>query len=69
MGKSSPKNWATSFFQKKLPKVKITQWAKIRPIWSPCSGKTEKKEKKMERKIAFDCAGRTLEKRLRQKER
>jgi hypothetical protein len=30
------KNWATSFIIKKIPKL-ITQWAKIRPIWSPCS--------------------------------
>jgi hypothetical protein len=31
---SSPKIWATSFILKKLPKKTVTQWAKIRPIWS-----------------------------------
>jgi hypothetical protein len=29
------KNWATSVIFKQLPKEKITQRAKIRPIWSP----------------------------------
>jgi hypothetical protein len=36
-GKRSPKMWGTSVISKKnFLKQTITQWAKIRPIWSPC---------------------------------
>jgi hypothetical protein len=43
----------TSAIIKELPKVNNGHWAKIRPIWSPCSGPTHLQRNVARTDVAF----------------